>query len=152
LKKWEESQGTQMILQVLCVPLVRNGVLTHVVRICFDKPAFKDIDMLELANELVQSLAFALSAIQDRSLLCERMKELECIIDISQHFYTARTISDSHLKYLVERLPAAFHRPENTGARLIFNGSEFTTDHFDSNAHVLSFPIEVGSDRVCGGF
>ena len=152
LKKWEESQGNQMILQVFCVPLVHNGVLTHVVRVCFDKPAFKDIDLLDLANELAQSLAFALSAIQDRSLLCERMKELECIIDISQHFYTVQTISDSHLKYLVERLPAAFHRPENTGARLIFNGSEFTTDHFDPNAHVLSFPIEVGSDRVSSGF
>jgi hypothetical protein len=84
----------------------------------------------------------------------ERIKELNCLYDISS-FRDATDFSlDAVLQAVVDFIPAAIQYPEITCARLIFGGYEVTTKNFKDTGWKLSREITVnnkwiGTLQVC---
>jgi len=86
--------------------------------------------------------------------LSERIKELNCLYDISS-FRDATDFSlDAVLQAVVDFIPPAIQFPEITCARLIFGGYEVTTKNFKDTRWKLSRKITVnnkwlGTLEVC---
>jgi hypothetical protein len=83
-----------------------------------------------------------------------RIKELNCLYDISS-FRKGNDFSlDSLLQEMVDFLPPACQHPEITCARIIFDDYEFTTKNFLDTNWKQSFSItvhnkQIGSLEVC---
>ena len=88
------------------------------------------------------------------SILKERIKELNCLYDISS-FRDATDFSlDTVLQAVVDFIPPAIQYPEITCARLIFGGYEIKTKNFQDTRWKLSREITVtnkwvGTLEVC---
>ena len=102
--------------------------------------------------ELKRSDAEELGLVSSR--LKERIKELNCLYDISS-FRDATDFSlDTVLQAVVDFIPPAIQYPEITCARLIFGGYEIKTKNFQDTRWKLSREITVtnkwvGTLEVC---
>jgi len=77
-----------------------------------------------------------------------RIKELNCLYDISS-FREANDFSLDHLlQEMVEFIPPACQYPEITGARIIFDGYEFKTKKFLETTRKQSFDLKVHNKRI----
>ena len=77
-----------------------------------------------------------------------RIKELKCLYDISS-FRAGNDFSlDGLLQEMVDFIPPACQHPEITGARIIFDGYEFTTKNFLETSWKQSFKIKVNNKQV----
>jgi len=77
-----------------------------------------------------------------------RIKELNCLYDISS-FQEANDFSlDSLLQEMVDFIAPACQYPEFTGARIIFDGYEFKTKNFIDTSRKQSFDITVHHKRI----
>ena len=86
--------------------------------------------------------------------LSERIKELNCLYDISSFRDDTDFSLDAVLQAVVDFIPAAIQFPEITCARLIFGGYEVTTKNFKDTRWKLSREITVsnkwhGTLEVC---
>jgi len=103
-------------------------------------------------KELKRSDAEELGLVSHR--LQERIKELNCLYDISS-FRDATDFSlDAVLQTVVDFIPPAFQYPEVTCARLIFSSYEIKTKNFRDTRWKLSREITVtnkwiGTLEVC---
>jgi hypothetical protein len=80
--------------------------------------------------------------------LRERIKELNCLYDISS-FRDATDFSlDAVLQAVVDFIPPAIQYPEITCARLIFGGYEVTTKNFKDTRWKLSREITVNNKWI----
>ena len=80
--------------------------------------------------------------------LRERIKELNCLYDISS-FRDATDFSlDAILQAVVDFIPPAIQYPEITCARLIFGGYEITTKNFKDTRWKLSRKITVNNEWI----
>jgi hypothetical protein len=80
--------------------------------------------------------------------LRERIKELNCLYDISS-FRDATDFSlDAVLQAVVDFIPPAIQYPEITCARLIFDDYEVTTKNFKDTRWKLSREIKVNNEWV----
>ena len=80
--------------------------------------------------------------------LRERIKELNCLYDISS-FRDATDFSlDAVLQAIVDFIPPAIQYPEITCARLIFGGYEVTTKNFKDTRWKLSREITVNNKWI----
>ena len=80
--------------------------------------------------------------------LRERIKELNCLYDISS-FRDATDFSlDAILQAVVDFIPPAIQYPEITCARLIFGGYEITTKNFKDTRWKLSREIKVNNEWI----
>jgi hypothetical protein len=80
--------------------------------------------------------------------LRERIKELNCLYDISS-FRDATDFSlDAILQAVVDFIPPAIQYPEITCARLIFGGYEITTKNFKDTRWKLSREITVNNEWI----
>jgi len=80
--------------------------------------------------------------------LRERIKELNCLYDISS-FRDATDFSlDAILQAVVDFIPPAIQYPEITCARLIFGGYEITTKNFKETRWKLSREITVNNEWI----
>src|SRR5210317_2234476 len=80
--------------------------------------------------------------------LQERVKELNCLYDISS-FRDATDFSlDAVLQTVIDFIPPAIQYPEITCARLIFGGYEVTTKNFKDTRWKLSREITVNDKRI----
>jgi hypothetical protein len=80
--------------------------------------------------------------------LRERIKELNCLYDISS-FRDATDFSlDAILQTVVDFIPPAIQYPEITCARLIFGGYEITTKNFKDTRWKLSREITVNNEWI----
>ena len=80
--------------------------------------------------------------------LRERIKELNCLYDISS-FRDATDFSlDAILQTVVDFIPPAIQYPEITCARLIFGGYEITTKNFRDTRWKLSREITVNNEWI----
>ncbi|MGV7224119.1 MAG: hypothetical protein ACQ9MH_21670 [Nitrospinales bacterium] len=99
-----------------------------------------------------RSDAEELGLVQNR--LSERIKELNCLYDISSFRDDTDFSLDAVLQAVVDFIPAAIQFPEITCARLIFGGYEVTTKNFKDTRWKLSREITVsnkwlGTLEVC---
>ncbi|MFC1859218.1 ATP-binding protein [Thermodesulfobacteriota bacterium] len=118
------------IFGVLCVSIPRELVL--------------DEEEQELFNEVAGDIAFGLYRIEleekhrqadeimQKSMheLNERVKELNCLFDISSLFEKRNISLAGILNGTVDLIPSAFQHPEITCARIILKGKEFKTRNF----------------------
>ena len=74
-----------------------------------------------------------------------RIKELNCLYDISSFRESSDFSLDTLLQEMVDFIPPACQYPENTCARIIFDGYEFTTKKFFETSWKQSFNITVNT-------
>jgi len=80
--------------------------------------------------------------------LRERIKELNCLYDISS-FRDATDFSlDAVLQAVIDFIPPAFQYPEITCARIVFDRYEFTTKNFKDTRWKLTHDITVNNDLI----
>ena len=97
-------------------------------------------------KELKRSDAEELALVAHK--LKERIKELNCLYDISS-FRDATDFSlDAVLQTVIDFIPPAFQYPEITCARIIFDRYEFTTKNFKDTKWKLSQEIKVNNERI----
>jgi hypothetical protein len=77
-----------------------------------------------------------------------RIKELNCLYDISSFRGRSDFSLDGLLQEMVDFIPPAFQHPENTCARIIFDGYEFTTKKFFETSWKQSFNITVNNKQI----
>jgi two-component system, NtrC family, sensor kinase len=86
-------------------------------------------------------------------LLQERVKELECLFEISRVLRETGAGLEGMLEKIVEIVPRGFQRPERAGARIRIGARCRQTANFTESPLSLSVPIsvqgEVGSLDVC---
>ncbi len=80
--------------------------------------------------------------------LKERIKELNCLYDISRFRESSDFSLDGLLQEMVDFIPPACQYPENSCARIIFDGYEFTTKNFLETNWKQSFNITVNNKQI----
>jgi hypothetical protein len=82
------------------------------------------------------------------NMLRERIKELNCLYDISSLRDGTNFSLDDVLQAIVDFIPPAIQYPEITCARIMFDGYEFTTKNFKDTNWKLSQEIKVNNERI----
>ena len=77
-----------------------------------------------------------------------RVKELNCLYDISSFRENNDFSLDGILQEMVDFIPPACQYPENTCARIIFEGYEFTTKNFEDTSWKQSFNITIHNKPI----
>ena len=77
-----------------------------------------------------------------------RIKELNCLYDISSFRANYDFALDGILQEIVDFIPPACQYPEFTCARIILDGYEFTTKNFIDSSLKQSFNITVHNKRI----
>jgi len=80
--------------------------------------------------------------------LRERIKELNCLYDISSFRDATDYSLDAVLQTVIDFIPPAFQYPEITCARIIFDRYEFTTQNFKDTRWKLAHEITVNNERI----
>jgi hypothetical protein len=77
-----------------------------------------------------------------------RIKELNCLYDISSFRASNDFSLDGILQEMADFIPPACRYPENTYARIIFDVYEFTTENFIYTSLKQSFDITVHNEQI----
>jgi hypothetical protein len=80
--------------------------------------------------------------------LGERIKELNCLYDISRFGASTDFSLDAILQAVIDFIPPAFQYPEITCARIILDRYEFTTKNFNDTRWKLAHEITVNNERI----
>jgi hypothetical protein len=80
--------------------------------------------------------------------LRERIKELNCLYDISRFGVNTDFSLDAILQAVIDFIPPAFQYPEITCARIIFDRYEFTTKNFKDTRWKLAREITLNNERI----
>ena len=80
--------------------------------------------------------------------LRERIKELNCLYDISRFEASTDFSLDAILFTVIDFIPPAFQYPEITCARIVFDRYEFTTKNFKDTRWKLTHDITVNNERI----
>ena len=127
-----------------------------------DKPigimgTVRDISDMKQAEETLQKAHDQLeSSVVERTEelqmrtheLDERVKELNCLYDISQLLEKPHLSLEKTLQGVVDLIPSSWQYPENTCARIVFNGHDLKTKNFKESSWKQSSDIKVYNDRV----
>jgi hypothetical protein len=97
-------------------------------------------------NELKSADKEELGYVSDR--LKERIKELNCLYDISSFRDGTNFSLDEVLQAIVDFIPPAIQYPEMTCARIIFDRYEFITKNYKETKWKLSQEIKVYNKRI----
>ena len=105
----------------------------------------RDISERKKSEQQLQQVMHALG---------ERMKELNCLYQLTALAGSEVGTVQEYLRQAVELLPPGWQYPEITSARIIFQGQEFATQNFRSSNWALSSPIriqnrDVGRVEIC---
>ncbi|OEU46172.1 MAG: hypothetical protein BBJ60_00700 [Desulfobacterales bacterium S7086C20] len=80
--------------------------------------------------------------------LGERVKELNCLLSISELLEKRRISLEEILHGITHLIPPSFQHPELTCARIILEGQEFSTDNFSETSWKLTRDIVVHGERM----
>jgi hypothetical protein len=80
--------------------------------------------------------------------LKERIKELNCLYDISSFREGADVLLDDMLQTIVDFIPSGCLHPESTAARILFDGREFATKNFRNAGRKLLREISIDKKRI----
>jgi len=100
----------------------------------------KEINELKSANK--EELVFVSNRLK------ERIKELNCLYDISSYRDGTNFSLDEILQTIVDYIPPAIQCPEITCARIIFDRHEFITKNYQDTRWKLSQEIKVYNERI----
>ena len=85
----------------------------------------------------------------EKRALVERMKELNCLYDISSLFSQSSLSLERLLREIVRVIPKAWQCPERTCVRISHNGREYRSKNYSSKSISLTETIEC-KKRQCG--
>ena len=85
---------------------------------------------------------------EERALI-ERIKELNCLYEISKLFSQRSLSLERLLKEIVKIIPTAFQFPERTCARISHDGREYRSENYSPGGASLRLMIELNK-RKCG--
>lgn len=80
--------------------------------------------------------------------LKERLKELNCLLEISQLLEKPNVSIEHIIQGIVDMIPAAMRYPEKTGVRVVLNHQLFTTANFRETPWTHRCKILVDSDEI----
>ena len=80
--------------------------------------------------------------------LGERVKELNCLYNISKLRERTDFSLEDILQSIVDFIPSAWQYPEITCARIMYDGCEFTTNNYKNSRWKLTRDIMVYSEKV----
>jgi len=80
--------------------------------------------------------------------LRERIKELNCLYDISRLGASADFSLDAILQAVIDFIPPAFQYHAITCARIVFDGYEFKTKNFKDTSWKLTHEITVNNEQI----
>jgi hypothetical protein len=119
----------------------------------------RTISLIKINEELNREIREIKSADKERleqisHKLKGRIKELNCLYEISSFRKNNDFSLDSILQEMVDFIPPACQSPEITCARIAFDGYEFTTQNFIDTSWKQSFNIivnynQIGKVEVC---
>lgn len=113
----------------------------------------RSISLMKINEELNREIKEIKSADKEKlerisHKLGARIKELNCLYDISS-FRKGNDFSlDGLLQEMVDFIPPACQHPEITCARIIFDDYEFTTKNFLDTNWKQSFTITVNNEQI----
>ncbi len=113
----------------------------------------RTISLMRINEELKREIKERSSA-DDHELeqvfrnLGERIKELNCLYDISRFGASTDFSLDAALQAVIDFIPPAFQYPEITCARVKFDRYEFTTSNYKDTQWKLSQEIKVNNERI----
>ena len=113
----------------------------------------RTISLLKINDELNREINEIKSAGKEKlgqisQKLKGRIRELNCLYDISSFRESSDFSLDGLLQEMVDFIPPACQHPENTCARIIFDGYEFTTKKFFETSWKQSFNITVNNKQI----
>ena len=113
----------------------------------------RTISLLKINDELNREIKEIKSAGKEKleqisQKLKGRIRELNCLYDISSFRGSSDFSLDGLLQEMVDFIPPACQQPENTCARIIFDGYEFTTKSFLETSWKQSFNITVNNKQI----
>jgi hypothetical protein len=97
-------------------------------------------------NELKKTSKVNLGHVSN--MLEGRIKELNCLYDISSLTDGTNFSMDDVLQAIVDFIPAAIQYPDIACARILFESYEFTTKNFKDTKWKLSQEIKVNNERI----
>lgn len=100
----------------------------------------KEIHELKSANK--EELGYVSNRLE------ERIKELNCLYDISSFRDGTNFSLDEILQTIVDLIPPAIQYPEITCARIVFDGYEYITKNYKDTPWKLSQEIKVYNERI----
>ncbi len=83
-----------------------------------------------------------------RESLKDKIKELNCLFDLSKIVEEKNITLEEIMKKLVGLLPPAFQYPEITCARIYFKGKDYTTNNFSESDWKLISDIKLQDSKV----
>jgi hypothetical protein len=113
----------------------------------------RTISLMKINGELNKEIKEIKSAGEEKleqisQKLNGRIKELNCLYDISRFRESSDFSLDGLLQEMVDFIPPACQHSENTCARIIFDGYEFTTKKFFETRWKQSFNISVNNTQI----
>ena len=113
----------------------------------------RTISLLKINEELNREIKEIQSADKEKleqisRKLKGRIRELNCLYDISNFRERSDFSLDGLLQEMVDFIPPAFQYPENTCARIVLEDYEFTTKNFLDTRWKQSFNITVNNKQI----
>jgi hypothetical protein len=113
----------------------------------------RTISLLKINEELNREIKEIKSVDNERlkqisHKLKGRIKELNCLYEISSFRRRNDFSLDSILQEMVDFIPPACQFPETTCARIVFDDYEFVTENFSDTPWKQSFNIAVNNKRI----
>ncbi len=113
----------------------------------------RSISLMKINEELSREINELKSADREElgyvsNRLKERIKELNCLYDISNFRDGTNFSLDEVLQTIVDFIPPAIQYPEITCARIMFDRYEFTTKNYKETKWKLSQEIRVNNERI----
>jgi hypothetical protein len=113
----------------------------------------RTISLMKINEELNREIKVIKSAGKEKleqisQKLKGRIKELNCLYDISSFRESSDFSLDGVLQEMVDFIPPACQHSENTCARIVFDGYEFTTKRFLETNWKQSFNITVRNEQI----
>ena len=113
------------------------------------REAYFDPDRIMFCAGLADTLSMALVHRSTRVALRERLKELTCLLQISQIAANPDASLEEILQQIVDLIPTAWQYPECTTGRIRLDGRCLTTAEFREGEHRLSAEISVRNQPRC---
>jgi hypothetical protein len=113
----------------------------------------RTVSLMKINEELRREIKQRTSADEKQlrqvsNRLRERIKELNCLYDISSLKVGTNFSLDDVLQEIVDFIPPAIQYPEIACARIMFDRYEFTTKNFKDTQWKLSQEIKVNNERI----
>jgi len=140
----QRKDGEKIFVEVRETPIVENGEVVKIVG------SLADITERKLAERELESANQQLQANKAQLLkyshdLEERLKELRCIFNVSEILRSEKS-NEEIFQFIADILPQSWQYTDNTAARVLFDGAEYTSPDFKKSKWMQAADIRVNNE------